>query len=137
MTTLWAQSALLPTGWATDVRVDVDAEETIVRALTLRAQGGGFKNRARTDLESAFRDPPQPILAVDDLALLGDAQPSSDCAARRGEHTITRFRPAPSNRASPSVKQGHVDAGRITDLHDRLLGRKQSPPRSGDAGELR
>ncbi|MFT4620284.1 MAG: formimidoylglutamate deiminase [Sulfitobacter sp.] len=39
MTTLWAQSALLPTGWATDVRVDVDASGRI-SAVTTGVQPG-------------------------------------------------------------------------------------------------
>jgi len=40
MTSLWAQSALLPTGWATDVRVDVDASGRI-SAVTPGAQPVG------------------------------------------------------------------------------------------------
>ena len=102
-----------------------------------RRRRGGEHHRTGHALELARGDPAQPVLLVDDLALLGGAQHAGHAAARRRQHRVVRLAAAAADRAAAAVKEGEGDAALARHLDQPLLRAVERPARRHQSAVLR
>ena len=101
-----------------------------------RGERGGEGDRAHRLLERAQRDPAQPVVRADRLALLGDPQPPAHGAGGRAEHGAGELAAAAAHGAAATVEDGEVDPCRLERREQVRLHALQRPARRRDPGVL-